>query len=113
MSLSLIPSAASARDFTLNDIIIFEEVVAIARKIYEAKCMGVLEASVMDTFMTSTFSVGEGEIYYQVFKGQIDDRVRELQMNEVINCFKNNGYSITRKSNPLTDGTTFIWELKW
>lgn len=110
---NLIPSANSAKQCSGNDLIIFSEVTDITRAILEARCQGVMEVQVFDTFMTSLEdTTGEGKIYYKVFQEHLDDRIREMHMNEVIKCFKKKGYSITRKTNPLT-GETFLWELKW
>lgn len=50
--------------------------------------------------------------YYDVWKGQRNDRAKADQMNAVIAYFQSLGYQITRKTNPAT-GVTFQWMLSW
>lgn len=106
------PNAKDLRSDSLCRDVVFEEVNDITSAIMTAVRNCHLEVQVFDTFMTSTSSIGQGDCYYAVWQGQLDDRVKELQMEEVISTFREKGFSIARKLNPLTQ-STFMWEIKW
>ncbi len=53
------------------------------------------------------------QLYYQVWRGVVNNPVLENRMNKVIKFFEGLGYTISRVKNPITDSTTFKWIIKW
>ncbi|NJO62659.1 MAG: hypothetical protein HC836_31845 [Richelia sp. RM2_1_2] len=105
------PSAADMRNRKKISVEILDEICAIKRAILLADEACNLETCVDGTMMTTAGSE-ISEAYYKVWKGLEDDRTKELQMNEIISCFEDSGYTITRVTNCDT-GDTFKWCIVW
>lgn len=116
-----LPSAANAREQSQGNNVIAQEVFVITLRISAAVSNNSLSTtasaatqvtvngvSITGSPMTNADSTGRS--YYQVWKGTESDDVKTEQMNEVIDYFKNLGYSISRKS---TTGTEFYWDIRW
>ncbi len=54
----------------------------------------------------------QSELYFEVFKGLLTDRVLKQHMDEVIKHFEALGYIIFRSTNTTTN-TTFDWIVRW
>ncbi len=53
------------------------------------------------------------QLYYQVWRGVVNNPILENRMNKVIKFFEGLDYTISRIKNPITDSTTFKWIIKW
>ena len=57
-------------------------------------------------------SLLQSELYYEVFKGLVVERVLKQHMDEVIKHFEELGYIIFRQTN-VTTNSTFNWVVRW
>lgn len=112
--MTVFPSAADARVYSANNLIIFDEVRTLERAILVASDAGNLEAIVNDnTAMTnSTPADATSQSYFNVWQKTSTDRALLMQMNAVIEYFEGKGYSITREVNS-NDATVFQWKISW
>jgi len=99
-------TATEARSKAQNDLVIFNEVRNIELAILTASANGLYQIVIDDTTMTIS------AIYCNVWKGVTPDRAKEIQMASIIKYFTDLGYSIDRRTNPVT-GTTFDWQIYW
>lgn len=114
-------TAANAREQSQGNSVIAQEVAIITLRILAAEANNQLSTTSGATTQVSVNGVTitgspmtnadeTGRSYYQVWRGTATDAVKTEQMNEVIDNFRNLGYSISRKS---TNGTEFYWEVLW
>jgi hypothetical protein len=103
------PSAGDLRAKKLMNSEIMREICAIRIAIIEANEACNLQVTVCDSGMTSG---DEATDYFQAWKGCNSDRFKELEMQTVIECFTNLGYSIVRITNTATNNT-FCWQVMW
>lgn len=90
-----------------SDLIVFDEIVAISRKILTQSIAGEIVA-VIDTGTTMT----DDTAYYDVWSDITQDRKKKEQMDSVISYFGKHGYSIIRRLNTTTNNT-IVWEINW
>ena len=105
------PTASELRQRKQKSLNIQAEVMAVQNGILTSDAAGAIEATISNTPFTMPESP-EAEFRYQVFKGQQEDRLVDLEFVEVEKYFKIRGYSITKVTNPDT-GNTFMWSIKW
>lgn len=107
-------NAAQARAKANADLIVFEEVYAIMKKVITESASGAFEAYVDDdTIMTaSTPTTSDSEYYFQAWQGTYASRALISQMENVMRHFVNLGYKIDRVTNTNTN-TTFKWHIYW
>jgi hypothetical protein len=107
-------TATQARAKSQNDSLIFNEVRDIEDAILSSIDSGLYDATITGTAMTATVSPASLTAiqYFNTWQGSIDDRAKFLQMSQVITYFTDLGYSIERRTNPLT-GNTFKWVVSW
>ena len=111
-------NAAEARAKSQNDSVIFNEVRDIEDAILSSVSSGLYDTTVSGTTMTATDTAGSpapiaiARIYFTTWQGAIDDRAKFIQMADVVTYFTDLGYSIERRTNPLT-GDTFVWKISW
>lgn len=114
-------NAAGAREQSQGNSVIAQEVFIITLRILAAIAANTLSTTasasttvtVNGTTITGSIMTNAnplGQSYYQVWRGTTVDATKTEQMNEVVNHFKNLGYTINRKS---TTGTEFYWEILW
>ena len=106
MIASIMLTATQARSKAQNDLVIFNEVRSIELAILTASAAGAYSITLSTTTMTTSAT------YANVWKGVVADRAKEIQMASIIKYFTDLGYSIERRSNPIT-GTTFDWQVYW
>ena len=106
MIASIMLTATQARSKAQNDLVIFNEVRSIESAILTASAAGSYNITLSTTTMTTSAT------YANVWKGVVADRAKEIQMASIIKYFTDLGYSIERRSNPIT-GTTFDWQVYW
>ena len=100
-------TAENARLNSKNDLVIFDEIVYISRVIINERLDGAYQTTISSgTTMTTTNS------YYQSWNGTSPDRQIYEQMASVIQYFEKLGYTITRKTNTLTNNT-ISWFVQW
>lgn len=111
-------TAAQARAKSQNDSLVFNEIRDIEDAILTAIAAGLYDATVFGTTMTATNTTGTpapiaaARVYFNVWKGSVDDRAKFLQMGQVLSYFTDLGYSIERRVNSAT-GDTFKWLVSW
>lgn len=109
-------TAAEARAKAQNDSVIFNEIREIEDAIITAASAGDYDATVKGTIMTAEVGIPNvvqtARVYFNVWQGSVDDRAKFIQMGKVITYFTDLGYSIDRRTNPVT-GDTFIWIVSW
>lgn len=71
-----------------------------------------LDLAVFGTGSFQLRSLLQSELYFEVWKGLLTDRVLKQHMDEVIAHFENLGYIIFRSTN-ITSNTTFNWIVRW
>lgn len=103
------PDAKTARELSLDQYRVSNEIEALENKIKRAISFGSLHLSVSDTLMTSNET---GKAYFLVFSGVVKNRVLQEHMERVEKHFRSLGYGIGRKVNKETLDT-FIWEVFW
>lgn len=111
MSHDIFPSASELRSRKKKSTTVHTEITQIQSAILEADEAGFIDAIIKNTLMSTPGST-DSEEYYLAWKNIGSDRLRELEMSEVITFFQARGYSINRETNPLSLDT-FIWDLKW
>jgi len=96
---NLLPNARSLRTSILQDLVVFDEICAIARAILVTDQAGGLEVDVCDTLLT-TFGSTLSEEYYKQWKGTAteENRLFILQMITILDCFLGEKYCITRQT---------------
>jgi len=103
-------TAGEARNKARQDRIIFDEIRSIESIILDAIDAGSFEVVVDGgTFMTD---IETGVPYYGTWASVDADRGRANQMDSVIAYFKDIGYAIERRLNPVT-GETITWYVVW
>jgi hypothetical protein len=102
-------NASQARIRARNDMAVYEEVKALEMTIIESSMSGNLDCTISDTPMTAGAS---SQLYYADWYGISANKVLRDQMEQVIANFTKLGYSIERKTNPVT-GNTFSWIIAW
>lgn len=107
-------NAAQARAKANADLIVFEEVYAIMKKVITESATGVFEAFIDDdtTMTASTPTNSDSEYYFQAWQGTYESRALISQMENVMRHFVNLGYKIDRVTNTSTN-TTFKWHVYW
>jgi hypothetical protein len=103
------PTAGDLRAKKLMNSDIMREICALRVAIIAANEECNLEVTVCDSGMTSG---PEAIDYYNAWKGCNTDRFKELEMQTIISCFTDLGYSIVRITNTATNNT-FCWQIKW
>jgi len=106
MITSIMLTANQARSKAQNDLIIFNEVRSIELGILTASANGAYEVILNNTTMSTT------PAYFNVWRGNTNDRAKEKQMATIIQYFTDLGYTIERKTNSST-GNTFNWTVYW
>lgn len=71
-----------------------------------------LDLAVLGTGSFQLKSLLQSELYFEVFKGLLVDRVLKQHMDSVISHFEELGYVIFRSTNTTTN-TTFNWIIRW
>ena len=99
-------TATQARNKAQNDLVIFAEVRDIELSILTASAAGHYETTLTNTTMSTSSN------YFNVWRGNTDDRAKEKQMATIIQYFTDLGYTIERKTNATT-GNTFNWVIYW
>lgn len=102
----IFPNSDSARLLSINYPFLHEEVYIIESNILDAIDQGKFEVTVSSSPMTTSID------YFRVFNGDVDDKVKDYEMNLVINYFVSKGYKITRITNNSTLNT-FEWIVRW
>jgi hypothetical protein len=119
--MAFLSSAPAAREQSQGNALVAQEVCIITLRMLAAISNNALSTvsgsqtqvtinGVTITGSTMTNADSTGRSYYQVWKGVQIDAAKIEQMNEVIDYFRNLGYSIVRKS---VTGTEFYWEISW
>jgi len=111
---SVFLTANEARSGSRDNSLIFTEIRSIESEILTAVGLGNLSVTISDTVMTATDATGiiVSKVYSDVWQSLVENKVLDLQMNEVIDHFKSLGYSIVRMLNTTTN-TTFVWVIMW
>jgi hypothetical protein len=106
-------TANQAKAKASNDLLVFHEVRDIEEAILTAAAAGAYSVSLSSTSMTDTGDgIANARLYFAVWTGSLDDRAKYRQMSTVIQYFADLGYSIERRTNPLS-GDTFSWHIYW
>lgn len=101
-------NAETARYQSLNDIVIFNEVVAIQQAILTAIQAGQFSVQVNST--TMTFGT-QAVTYYQCWQNDAG-MPQLLQIRTVFKYFEDLNYKVKIQNNSST-GTTFYWLISW
>ena len=107
-------TATEARAKSQNDSVIFNEIRDIEDAILDSVASGLYDATVNGTTMTATNTDGiaTARLYFNTWRGSVDDRAKFIQMTKVVTYFTDLGYSIERRTNSIT-GDTFSWIVSW
>lgn len=105
--MSYFPSADDARNNSRNNLIIYNEVIAIQKVILTSINNGSYSCNVSNTTMTSNSD------YYNVWKYDSTtvknyDAISD-QMTEVSDYFTTQGYTISK----IDNSGTFSWNVQW
>jgi hypothetical protein len=109
-------TAAEARIKSLQDIYVLREIRDLEEEVLLSSADGAVEVTVATTATMAKNAADVGYTlaaeYYDTWSGVRDDRQKILQMNKVVQYFKDLGYTIDRQTNPTTQ-TTFQWVIAW
>jgi len=113
------PTAAEARAGSRNNLVIYDEIRWIERKIFEAIELGKLSLDVKDSPFTDPLSydpLNEAKLdardYYGALFSDVYDRSLREQIDLVQKNFYDLGYQIVPLKN-LSTGNTFMWRILW
>lgn len=96
-----------AKIMASNDLVVFDEITAIARQVIIESLDGNYEATISDgTEMTDSVS------YFDSWIDLTPDKKLNQKMNIVIDYFEKLGYNIQRQTDTSTNNT-FIWKITW
>lgn len=110
MATDIFPTAKQSRFKSRSTSVIFDETTDVMSKVITASEDGSLSVEIQDTYMTTPGTIAEE--YWLVWKNINRDDVLQDQMNCVVRNLNDKGYSVNRKTNPVTDNT-FIWVIRW
>lgn len=106
------PDARSARNRSINDLVVFREIRGIEEAILESIELSLLTTTVANTGMTDPqpdANPTSAELFFIDWRAKTQSALT-AQMNEVINYFQVRGYTITRVT---TNNRTFEWVIRW
>ena len=112
------PTASQLRTDSLDKLAILREIRAIEEEILLAQNRNELAVNITNSPFTffdlllPAIPIQKSELYYTAWKTENQFKLENAQMSEVIDYFKNRGYSIMRKLNSVSN-KTFYWEIKW
>ena len=115
------PTGEQARERSQGNNVLAQQIAIMEVAVLDAIASGAFTASITDTSTVSiqgstitgspmTDNDTDGLNYNKTWKATITDAVKTEQMSEVINHFKNKGFTISRKS---STGTYFYWYISW
>ena len=99
-------TATEARAKSQNDLVLFTEVRHLEEAILSATSDGAYKAVIDDSTMTLSVT------YFNVWKGVVDDRAKDVQMANIVQYFTDLGYTVDRQTNSSTSNT-FKWIIYW
>ena len=100
----IFPNALEARNGSINNVMIHDEIREIENQILVAISLGLLTVEITSSPMTNDIS------YYEVFMGIAEDLNKKYQMQRVKEYFESLKYSIKQTINTPS---SFKWEIYW